>query len=389
MKIAYLDCSSGASGDMILGALIDAGVKPERLIDELSKLNLEFDLEIKTVFKKHIRATKVDVIAKEHSPHHREFKDIEEMILSSSLPESVKEKALGIFKLIASAESKVHGVPIEKVHFHEIGALDSIVDIVGSVVGFEALGIERIFASPLNLGKGRIKTAHGYLPVPAPATSLMVEGLPVYSDGTEGELLTPTGAGILKYLSNGFGKMPFMKLHKVGYGAGTMDLEIPNILRIFIGDSDKWDGDFDEVVLLETDIDDATPETIGFAVERLFEEGALDVSVSPLFMKKGRLGFRLTIITKEENLFPLVKLVFKETTTFGIRFQRVKRFKLVKSEKKVDVLSGKVRLKIGTLGDEVITVSPEYEDCKKVAKEEGISLKEVLKLALNSYRGGA
>jgi len=379
LKIAYIDCSSGVSGDMLLGAIVDSGIDIDLLFNELKSLGVEFEMRSKTVYKNHVRATKVDVLWDEgHHHHHRHLRDIEDIISNSSLPKSVKEKSISIFRVVAEAEAKVHGMSVEDVHFHEVGAVDSIVDIVGSVVGFELLGIEKMYTSALNVGSGRVRCAHGVLPVPAPATSEILRGVPIYSDG-DGELVTPTGAAIVKVLSTGFGSMPFMNLEAVSLGAGSRDIAtFPNVLRMFLGRVDvAEDYDMDEVLLLETDIDDSTPEMMGFIYDVLIGSGALDVVIIPNFMKKNRVGFRLSVLVGEDKLDFVLRRLFAETTTFGVRVNRVKRYKLFRKEEFVETVWGSVKVKVGSIGDRVVTVSPEYESCKEIALKGGVPLKEV------------
>ncbi|MCD6362916.1 MAG: nickel pincer cofactor biosynthesis protein LarC [Synergistetes bacterium] len=380
MRIAYVDCHSGVSGDMLLGALIGAGIKPEELKKRLLTLGVRFDLEVKSVFKKGIRAIKVDVLSEEEGHVHRKLGDIKRMITGSDLPEEVKRKAIFIFELIAEAEAEVHGLSMEEIHFHEVGAVDSIVDVVGTVLGFYILGIDKVISSPINVGRGYVATAHGLLPIPAPATSILLEGIPIYSDGTKGELATPTGVAVLKVLSECFSDMPSIRLEKVSFGAGSMDLPIPNVLRLFIGELDDWMGEIDEVILLESDIDDSSPEILGSAAEELLERGALDVSLVPIYMKKNRPGIRLSVLAREEKLWEILKSIFLLTTTLGIRFQRVRRYKLSRETLEIDVGMGKVRVKLGRMGSRLLNLAPEFEDCKKLSEERGIPLKFVYKL---------
>ncbi len=380
MRIAYVDCPSGVSGDMLLGALIGAGIEPEELKKPLLTLGIKFDLEVKSVFKKGIRAIKVDVLSEEEGHVHRKLDDIKRMITGSDLPEEVKRKAISIFELIAKAEAEVHGLSMKEIHFHEVGAVDSIVDVVGTVLGFYILGIDKVISSPINVGRGYVATAHGPLPVPAPATSILLEGIPVYSDGTKGELATPTGVAVLKVLSECFSDMPLIRLEKVSFGAGSMDLPIPNVLRLFIGELNDWMGEIDEVILLESDIDDSSPEILGSAAEELLGRGALDVSLIPIYMKKNRPGIRLSVLAKEEKLWEILKSVFSLTTTLGVRFQRVRRYKLSRETLEIDVGIGKVRVKLGRIGNRLLNLAPEFEDCKKLSEERGIPLKFVYKL---------
>ncbi len=376
--MAYLDCSSGVSGDMLLGAIVDGGVSIEVLFEKLKTLGIEFEMKSRIVYKNHVRATKVDVSWDEGHHHHRHFGDIKRIIADSSIPNSVKEKSIEIFRTIAEAEAKVHGCSVEEVHFHEVGAVDSIVDVVGSVLGFELLGVEALYVSALNVGSGRVKCAHGVMPVPAPATSEILQGLPIYSDG-QGELVTPTGAAIVKVLSSKFGSIPNIKLEKVSLGAGGRDIpEFPNVLRMFLGELDAAEGyDTDEVVILETDVDDLTPEMVGNLYDTLLDAGALDVVVVPVFMKKNRTGFRISVTVGNDAVMEILGKLFAETTTFGVRVSRVRRYKLFREERIVETSWGSVKVKVGSVGDKAVTVSPEYESCREVALKKGVPLKDV------------
>lgn len=396
---AYFDIFSGISGNMILGALVDAGLPLEDLKKELSKLKLDDEYEIisKKVLKNGISGTYVDVQLKEHHHeenhhhhhhhhHHRSLSDIYEIIDKSDLDNDVKAKSKEIFLKLAKAESKMHGVGIEEVHFHEVGAVDAIVDIVGSVVGLKLLGVERVKASPVHVGRGFVRSAHGKIPVPAPATMELLEGVPVYSIGIESELTTPTGAAIITTIAEEFGPRPYMLITKTSYGAGTRDLEIPNLLRINFGRFIESNLNSDFVNVIETNIDDMNPEFYDVVMEKLFKAGALDVYLTPVQMKKNRPGSLLTILCSDEKTEKIVNVVLKETTTLGLRIlKRVQRYFLKREIKEIDTEWGKVRIKIAKSGDEIVNIAPEYEDCKKISIENNIPIKEVYNKVLSKF----
>lgn len=381
---AYFDIFSGISGNMVLGALVDAGLSLDALKEELSKLGLEGEYEIisKKVLKNGISGTYVNVQLKEHDHehghHHRHLNDIYEIIDSSDLSKSVKEKAKEIFLHLAKAESKMHGVELDEVHFHEVGAVDAIVDIVGSVIGIELLGIKRIKASPVHVGRGFVKSAHGKIPIPAPATMELLEGIPVYSIGIEAELTTPTGAAIITTLAESFGPRPYMLINKTAYGAGTRDLEIPNLLRINLGEFLESNFNIDFVNIVETNIDDMNPQFYDTVMEKLFKVGALDVFITPVQMKKNRPGSTLTVLCPDESTEKIVNVLLSETTTLGVRIlQRIQRFSLEREIKTVDTPWGQVRVKIAKNKSEILNVAPEYEDCKKISLEHNVPLKDI------------
>jgi hypothetical protein len=391
MKIAYFDCFSGASGDMILGALVDAGLPLKILQERLSLLGVEgYEVNAYTVTKKGLRATKVDVVIPRTDLPARDFRDMREIIEKSPLTPVEKEQGLRIFTTLAEAEAHVHGCPVEEIHFHELGALDTLVDVMGAVIGFQTLGIAKIVVSPLDVGGGMTEMAHGRLPIPGPATAEILQGVPIYSSGIAKELVTPTGAAILTTLSQTFGPMPRMTVEAVGYGAGGWDLaEKPNLLRVFIGQvssplpEEKPSEGYinDQVTLLETNIDDLNPQIYEYVMEKLFEAGALDVTLTPMVMKKGRPAHRLTVIGPPEGTDRLLEILFRETTTLGVRVQQVERVTLAREEREVTLLFGKVRVKIARRGDSILGITPEYEDCKKIAMKEGIPLREVMEQA--------
>lgn len=379
MTIAYFDCFSGISGDMTLGALVDAGVPIETLRAELAKLDLPgYTLTSEKVQRGGISATKVNVILEQRKQPARQLADIKGIIDSSPLGEAVKRKSLAVFRRLAEAEAKVHGTTVEKVHFHEVGAVDAIVDIVGSVIGLEHLGITGIIASPVNLGSGSIHTAHGKLPVPAPATAELLKGIPVYSSSITMELTTPTGAAIIATLADTFGPIPKITVDRVSYGAGGKDLpDQPNVLRIFLGAYDR-EPDQDTSVLIESNIDDMNPQVYEHLVELLMQAGAQDAFLTPIIMKKGRPGVLLSVLADREKSDALADLVFRETTSIGLRVQQVGRKKLQREIREVATEYGTVRVKISRRGEEVLTATPEYEDCKRLAEEKQVPLKQVM-----------
>jgi uncharacterized protein (TIGR00299 family) protein len=389
MKIAYFDCFSGASGDMILGALMDAGLGLEQLKEELAKLRLtHYDLQVKKVSKKGIGGSQAVVIIEHdhHHHHHRHLHDIEEIIGESDLEESVKEKSIKIFRRLAEAEAKVHKATIEEIHFHEVGAMDAIIDVVGGVAGLNALGIEAVYCSPLHVGTGTVECAHGTLPVPAPATAELVKGRPIYSSGVEGELLTPTGAAILTTLSSGFGPMPHMTLDQIGYGSGTSDPAIPNLLRVAIGEmQEELKGyETESVAVIETSIDDMNPEVYDYLIGKMLEMGAFDVFLSPLQMKKNRPGTMVTVICQPEMIGKFSDFLMRETTAIGLRWRVDNRIKARRIAKEVKTKYGAIKFKVAHVGDGVINAAPEYEDCKRIALEKKVPLKKVLEEAMSA-----
>jgi len=381
MKIAYFDCFSGASGDMILGSLIDAGLSPKRLREELKKLRIPtVHLRAKKVLKGGISATQVMVEGKSEKRSHRNLKEILRIVERSGVEAEVKEKSKEIFKRIASVEAKIHQTPMEEVHFHELGGLDSIVDIVGSVWGIRQLGIGKIYVSKVNVGSGFVKCEHGILPVPAPATLFLMEGKPIYSSGVERELLTPTGAAILTTLSSEFGSMPLMNMDRVGYGAGRDDLSYPNLLRLIIGTSESISGK-EKVVVIETNIDDMNPQFYDYVMERLLAMEVLEVFITPILMKKSRPGHLLTVICSSEKLSSVTKFLLRETTTLGLRWHQEERAKTDREILTQETKYGKIRFKLAKWEGKVVNLSPEYEDCKRLALEKGVPLKEVFEEA--------
>jgi uncharacterized protein (TIGR00299 family) protein len=382
MKIAYFDCFAGASGDMILGALMDAGLSPETLKTELAKLDLtHYDLELKKVVKRGLGGSQAVVIVdQEHHHHHRHLSHIEEIIKTSTLDELVKQKSVQIFRRLAEAEAKVHRTTIENIHFHEVGAMDAIIDVVGAVAGLKAMGIQKIYCSPLHLGTGTVECAHGTLPVPAPATAELVKGFPVYSTGVPGELLTPTGAAILTTLASDFGPMPAMSVECLGYGAGTADPPIPNLLRVSIGETAEnvADCEMEQVAVIETNIDDMNPQMYDYLIQKILKMGAMDIYLSPVQMKKNRAGTLLTIICQPQRVDEFSDFLLRETTTIGLRWRIDNRIKAHRTIQAIKTQYGPINFKVAKIGHRTINVAPEYEDCKRAALESGIPLKQVM-----------
>ncbi len=381
MRIAYFDCFSGASGDMILGSLVDAGLGPKRLRELLKKLQIPtIHLKVNKVLKAGISGTQVIVEGRNEKRSHRNLREILKMVQRSTVEREIKEKSKEIFERIASVEAKIHQISMEEVHFHELGGLDSIVDIVGSVWGLRELGIERIYVSKVNVGGGFVKCAHGILPVPAPATLSLMEGKPIYSSGVERELLTPTGAAILTSLASTFGSMPLINVERIGYGAGRDNLPHPNVLRLIIGTSEVLSGT-EKVAVAETNIDDMNPQFYDYLIEKLLGMGVLDVFVTPILMKKNRPGHLLTLICPPERLRPATTFLLRETTTLGLRWHEEERAKTDREILTQETKYGKVRFKLARWEEEVVNVSPEYEDCKRLALENRVPLKEVFEEA--------
>jgi uncharacterized protein (TIGR00299 family) protein len=391
MTLAYFDCFSGISGDMTLGALVDAGVSLDALRAELAKLDLlGYDLKAEKVNRSGIAATKVSVIIDQKDQKSRHLFDIVNIIEASTLSSSVKEKSSRIFKRLAEAEAKVHGSTPDSIHFHEVGAVDAIVDIVGSTVGLELLGITQIIASAINVGSGTVKTAHGLLPIPAPATAELLAGIPFYQSSTQGELTTPTGAVVISTLGSSFGPMPSMKVERVAYGAGDKEFPgPPNVLRLMIGQSAAG-YDEDTSIVIETNIDDMSPQLYDYLIEKLIQQGAHDVYLTPIIMKKGRPAILLSVLTDKAKSDVALDTIFRETTSIGVRIQEVGREKLSREMRVIDTVYGKIRIKISKRGEEVLTMTPEYEDCRRIAEEKQIPLKQVMEEARTAFsRKGA
>lgn len=418
MKILYFDCFSGVSGDMMLGALLDLGIDKELFKKELSKLNLDgYRITIEKKLQMGISGTDVTVLLDEeceheHEHHHkhdhdhdhhehnhhdhshesedlhhhhteRNVEDIYAIIDASQLKASVKDFSKKVFLEIAEAEARVHGKKVNEVHFHEVGAVDSIVDIVGTAICLDILGVDRVYSSPLHDGRGFIKCRHGIIPVPVPAVVEMLKGsgIPVISEDVETELVTPTGMGLIKTLSNGFGKMPDILLEGAGYGHGKRNTGRLNSLRVMFGtglDSDRKD----EIVLLETNIDDTTPEILGYTMERLLENGALDVFHTPVYMKKNRPAFILSVISRLEDEEKLVDIIFRETSSIGVRRDVKQRYVMQRELITVNTGFGDSRVKISSYNG-FKKAAPEYEDCREIAKSTGMPIERVYKIVMD------
>lgn len=378
MKTLYFDCSSGISGNMTLGALLELTGNSEYLLNELKKLKLEgYDIKISKTQKNGITATYVDVVL-EHSHEHRNLNDVNSIIEKSELSEKVKDIAKRIFLRVAKAESKVHGKPIEEVHFHEVGAIDSIIDICGTAILIDKIKPDKIISSTVNDGYGFINCAHGKMAVPVPATSeiFAASNVKFKQIDIEGELVTPTGAAIIAELSEEFKPLPEMNIKKIGWGAGSKDLEIPNVLKVYYGEIEEEQN---TISVLETNIDDCTSEILGYTEELLLKRGALDVFFTPIFMKKNRPAYKLTVICKKEDLYKMQDIIFRETTTIGIRYREEARKELTREIIEVKMSYGTIKAKKVKHGEKE-SIYPEYESLKKLAEDKNIPLKELYKL---------
>ena len=388
MKLVYFDCFSGISGDMTLGALVDAGVSLDHLREQLRGLEVPgWEISSEKVWKNGMSSTYVKVKTEDQSKH-RSLSAILDILQKSKLSPQVRDQAAAIFRKLGEAEASVHDVPIEKIHFHEVGAVDAIVDIVGACIGFESLGIEQFACSPLNVGGGTAKMAHGVLPVPAPATAKLLQGKPTYSNGVQKELVTPTGAAIVAALCTSFGPQPPMSVSAIGYGAGTADLEgQPNVVRIMIGEAtEKTVAGFDEEIsVIEANLDDMNPQIYGYFQEKALAAGALDVYTTPVQMKKNRPGILLTLLCRPHDTPTLMDLIFAETTTFGARTYRAQRRTLPRESVNVHTQFGDVRVKISRVNGHIRHAAPEFEDCKKLAEEKQVPLHQVMDEAKRNF----
>lgn len=384
METAYFDCISGISGDMVLAAFIDIGMDVDYLNRELKKLDIgDFSLDIRKIKRSDISATQLKVKSTK-SKHSRNYATIEEIINRCSLSENIKEVSKRIFYRLAEAESKVHNRPIDGVHFHEVGAVDSIIDIVGSMICIDYFRIKKIFSSPVKLGSGFVKSSHGLLPIPAPATVELVKGYPVIKTNIKGELTTPTGAAILTTVSEGVCDNLNIVLQNSGYGAGSKEIEeIPNFLRILIGKTESK-FQYDEVLLVESNIDDLNPEVYPYIVEKLFKNDVLDVYITPVIMKKGRPGNIISVICEKKNFKEVVEIIFNETTTIGLRVSDIKRLKLKRELIEINTPFGKVKAKKIYI-DEEEKIIPEYEECKKIAEKNKLPLNKVYNIINKSF----
>jgi uncharacterized protein (TIGR00299 family) protein len=376
MKIAYVDCFSGISGDMFLAALLDAGLPLEVLQDGIEKLNLPEKVEVRLseIHKGALRAASLEVVVP-HSHHHRHLSDILEILSASQLSAHIQQTAGRVFSLLAEAEARVHGEPVEQVHFHEVGALDSIVDVTGAVLGLETLGIERLYASPLPYGSGTVNSDHGTLPLPAPATLevLRLAQAPLTPSPAQVELVTPTGAAILATLATF--ERPNLTVTGLGIGAGKRDLPWPNIMRLIVGETPASGSS--EMVQIETNIDDMNPQMFGFVMEKLFAAGALDVYLTPIYMKKNRPATLLGVIARRQDETVLADLILRETTTLGMRVQPIYRYEAQREFREVETPFGKLKIKLKIVNGQVLQSMPEYEDCVRLANENGVSLAEI------------
>jgi len=386
MRTAWFDCSTGASGNMILGALLDAGLKLADLKAELAKLPVSgYRLTAEKVKRSGISGTYVEVRVS-GKQQKRRLEDVLSLLRKSRLDPETKALAALVFERLAEAEARAHGTTRDRVHFHEIGGVDCLVDVVGSVAGLKRLRIESVLASALNLGRGTIQCAHGKLPVPAPGTGYLLKGVPVYQDELHGELVTPTGAAILSTLAKGFGPLPEMKVAAVGYGAGTMELPRPNLLRVLIGDTRESAFEADRVILLETNLDDLNPQFFDHVMAVLFKKGALDVFLTPIQMKKNRPAVKLSVLCRGQDADALTRCLLVETTTLGVRRQEMERVCLRRETRTVRTHWGTVPMKVARLGDEVLNSAPEYEACRKLAVKHGVPLKKVYEEARAAFR---
>jgi pyridinium-3,5-bisthiocarboxylic acid mononucleotide nickel chelatase len=389
MRLAYFDCPSGAAGDMIMGALVDAGLPFGALEGELAKLRLPgFTLERREVMKGAFRATKVDVHVhghhhthgdrhEDHGHPHRNLRSILELLAAGGLDAAVKANAARIFTRLAEAEARVHGTTVDEVHFHEVGAVDAIVDVTGACVGLHLLGVDAVHCSALPLGGGFVTGAHGPMPVPAPGTAELLKGFPIVDTGVKRELVTPTGAAILTTLAASAGAMPAMTVEAVGYGAGTMELETPNVIRVFLGRASETRGT-ETIVQVETTVDDMQPQLWEAVMERLFEVGALDVYLTPVTMKKSRPGIVLTALCAPDRVTELSRVLFEESPTIGVRWTVYERQRLERQTVTLTTAYGPVPFKVSRLAGRVVTATPEFAEVRRIAKEKGLPAREVL-----------
>lgn len=366
---------------MILGSMIDAGLSARELRKELRKIPISnVQLNVRKVLKREISATQVIVTGRREERSHRNLKELLKIIEKSQLESEIKKKSREVFERIASVEAKIHRKPVEEIHFHELGGLDSIVDIVGSIWGFHQLGIDKLYVSRVNVGSGFVQCEHGVLPVPAPATLALMKGKPIYSSGVERELLTPTGAALLTFLGSDFGNMPEMKVERVGYGAGRDDPPHPNLLRLLIGVPSIHSG-MERVMVVETNIDDMNPQFYDYLIERLLAMGVMEVFLTPIMMKKNRPGTLLKVICRSERLASVTDFLFKETTTLGVRWHDEERNRTDREIVTLGTRYGKIRFKLARWEGKVVNLSPEYEDCKRLAVKKKRTLKEVFEEA--------
>ncbi len=387
MRTLYFDCFAGASGDMILGALVSAGADPDALRQQLSLLSVDgFSIDFATVSKSGLSAN----YARVHTAHehkHRHLSDIKAIIEKSQLSSAVKERSVAIFTKLAEAEARVHNEPIEHVHFHEVGALDAIVDVVGASICFDLLKVERFICSPIHVGSGTVEMAHGRFPVPPPAVAELLKGVPFYSTELKGELLTPTGAAIITTVCDEFGPIPPFRIERTGYGAGTREYEnFPNVLRVMVGES-GLKGNDENLWMIETNLDDISPQILGHVMDRAFELGAKDCYFTSVQMKKNRPGVLLSVLCDAEKKDAMMDLLFRETTTLGVRTYEVVRRALQRDIVAVETAYGKIDVKVATLNGRIVNAMPEFEQCREAALKAGVPLKEVETAATLSFQG--
>ena len=385
----YFHCFSGVSGDMLVGAFLDSGVEFCKLQAELSKLNLTgYRIDRVKVMKNGLGGTKFKVDVLQDQPF-RNLNDILELIEQSSLTNSVKQKSVKTFKLLGGIEAEIHGCDIGQIHFHEIGAVDSIIDVVSVFICDQLSGIDQYYCSKIHIGTGFTNCEHGLIPLPSPATAALLKGLPTFSLGLPGELTTPTGAALLKTLVDEFDCYPAMVIKDNGYGAGSRDLKIPNLLRLIIGESDQdmEDNGFqtDQIVLAQANIDDMNPEYYQVVMDKLEHAGAVDVFLEQVIMKNSRPGVILNVLVQEQKLPSVSKVILRETSTFGLRFQKLNRFKLSREIKEVKTDYGSIKVKLGFIGDDLIKIAPEYQDCRRISIEHNIGIDEVYQLAKSKF----
>lgn len=403
MKTLYFDCFAGASGNMILGGLVSLGVDPVTLTSEVKKLNIgEFDILFTEVNRAGINSVHAETLFEE-SRRHRHLSEIIEIIDKSILTESIKRCSIEMFTNLANAEAGVHGIDVEKVHFHEVGAMDAIIDVVGACIGFEMLGIERFICSRIHTGSGFVEITHGKYPIPPPAVAELLKEVPIYQTEIEGELITPTGAAIITSICTEFGSIPKMEVEQTGYGAGTRNYDrFPNVLRLMFGKSDTGSKAYSsekdsrigkekpilesqKLILIETNLDDVSPEVLGFVMERAMEIGALDCWFTPIQMKKNRPATMVSVLCEREKREVLSELLFSETTTLGVRINEIERNCLPREVVKIQTEFGEIEVKIARYGKRIVNVKPEYEQLRKIAKKTGYSIRAVEAAILKSF----
>jgi uncharacterized protein (TIGR00299 family) protein len=383
MRVLYFDCFCGVSGDMILGSLLDLGADEQEVRSGLDSVGLAgYELTVEPVVRGSLAATNVTVVVTDQDPTHRHLHDIESMIDSSTLSESVKQGSKTVFRRLAETEARIHNTTPDRIHFHEVGATDSIVDVVGSLIALDTLQVAAVHSSPVHVGTGEVRCEHGTLPVPAPATVELLRGVPVYSQGIRTELSTPTGAALITTMSRSFGPMPPMTIEAVGYGAGRKQIaERPNVLRAILGETAGDGAETDMVAVLETTIDDMNPEQYPWLVDRLLEAGVKDVYLVPAIGKGGRPATSVVVICDAHMVERVATIIFEETSSFGLRYRFESRLKLSREFRQVQTQWGPVRVKIGTISGKTVSISPEFRDCRDVAEQNAVPLKRVYEAA--------